>query len=1098
MSGKSFFDVTSNVKSTKLIYDVRTAFSGDEGSGEIEIADIKGNNLWFQYHITPVLGRHNKVQLLSIGMLDITEAKNYALKLNSAERLLHSVFDSSTTGICITDTNGIFVDVNSEYCKIYGYSREELIGQPFTKVVPTENQQLLQDLHDAFISGNEELDAEWTVQRKDGQFIDIYASAMLLEYSDGSRFKVTSVRDISENKKYHNLLTETQSKAHVGGWEFDVYTRELTWTEEVYNIFEISDSAKLSLDIMNEFFVDEAGLVLDQAINNSLEKGSVFDLELTAKTSANRTIWTRITCKPIVVHKKTIKLFGTIQDITLKKFNQQLMNASEQKYRAAFQNSMLGFFVTNPDGRIEDANIAACEMFGYTVEEFRELGRGGIIDPNTPHLEQMLKERLETGKASGELICIRKNGQRFHVEFTSAIYENDEGELNTTTIMHDISNRKTREHHLKLLESVLTNTQDAVLITEAEPLDEPGPRIIFVNEAFTKMTGYTSDEVLGKNPRILQGPKTDQKLLREFGEKLRRWETCELETINYKKNGEEFWINIKATPVANEDGWYTHWFAIERDVTERKNREIYRKLINDINQVMNSSFMLKDSLRGVLELFKPVLDFDLCEIWTVNMDKKIINMVAKYANNPEGERFYEMTKDNIVMKVGQGLPGTIWKKKERIHWNKIGSRKLYLRNKAASEIGLNTFLGYPLIHNNEVVATLLFGLREEHVHVENFDALIQPVCDQLSAEIRRKQLDEEIEMIFNFAPDIICVAGMDGYYKKVNPAMSQILGYSESELLTQPIKNFVHPDDIKITGKEIKGIKKGEGKSFFENRYIEKMAIQSGCHGQLQFSMKRGLIYSVAKNITDKKEADQRLNKLNDELESRAKALADSNAELEQFAYVASHDLQEPLRMISSFLSQIEKKYNDKLDDKGRQYIHFAVDGAQRMRSIILDLLEYSRVGRVETEYSDFNLGEVVNEVIQLYKAQLSETQGKISYSKLPEIRAIRVPIRQLLQNLIGNALKFRAKDRPPEIQISAKELKSFWEIKVKDNGIGISPDYSDRVFIIFQRLHTKQEYEGSGMGLAICKKIIEKHGGKIWVESNPGKGSTFHFTIKK
>ena len=258
------------------------------------------------------------------------------------------------------------------------------------------------------------------------------------------------------------------------------------------------------------------------------------------------------------------------------------------------------------------------------------------------------------------------------------------------------------------------------------------------------------------------------------------------------------------------------------------------------------------------------------------------------------------------------------------------------------------------------------------------------------------------------------------------------------------------------------------------------------------------MIYSVAKNITDKKEADQRLNKLNDELESRAKALADSNAELEQFAYVASHDLQEPLRMISSFLSQIEKKYNDKLDDKGRQYIHFAVDGAQRMRSIILDLLEYSRVGRVETEYSDFNLGEVVNEVIQLYKAQLSETQGKISYSKLPEIRAIRVPIRQLLQNLIGNALKFRAKDRPPEIQISAKELKSFWEIKVKDNGIGISPDYSDRVFIIFQRLHTKQEYEGSGMGLAICKKIIEKHGGKIWVESNPGKGSTFHFTIKK
>lgn len=1096
--GLSVFDLTGTNNLERFMSELKRAFKGETIHGERKEITTKDDFMWLEYNLTPVFDANKDVVLVSLGMIDITEAKEFALRLNSTEKLLHSVFDAATMGICITDEKGRFVDVNTEYCNIYGYTRDELIGQQFTIVVPPENRKMLKQLHDEFIAGAQELAAEWTVQRKDGSMIDIFASARLLVYDDGSRYKVTSVRDISENRKYHNLLSETQETAHVGGWEYDTFNRELSWTEEVFNIFELPENSSVSLDVFYTFFAEEAKAALEEAIQRSLQKGEVFDLELFGETTGGRPIWIRITCKPIRVHNKTIKLFGTIQDVTSRKLGDDQLFESEQKYRAAFQNSLLAFFVTNPDGTILDANPAAVEMFGYTMEEFRELGRTGIIDSDTPNLKSMLEERLAKGKVRGELICIRKSGERFPVEFTSALYRAADGLLHATTLMHDISDRKNREQHLRLLESVLTNTDDAVLITEAEPFDEPGPKIIYVNEAFTKMTGYTPEEVIGKSPRLLQGPNSDKKALKELSKALRNWETHEIETINYKKNGEEFWINFKVTPVADESGWYTHWFAIERDVTERKNKEIERKLISDISVAMNTEGTLRKSLEAALKCFEIIGDFELFEVWTVNRDKKHINLTARYGSGKVFRKFSDMTTDEITMDFGQGIQGQVWKTGEMIYWDDISHRTEFIRHKAAAKAGLKSAYGFPLIHNNEVVGVLLLGMTDIVKAHRYYVPMLKEVTEHFAAEITRKQLDEELERIFSFAPDVICVAGMDGFFKKVNPAMAELLGYSIEELLSHPITYFVHPDDKDRNGEEIHAIETGHGKTSFENRYVTKSGETIWLSWTTTILYEEGLIYSVAKNITDRKKADEKLRGMNEKLEQRAYDLARSNAELEQFAYVASHDLQEPLRMITSFLAQIEKKYNPVLDDKGRQYIHFAVDGAHRMRTIILDLLEYSRVGRVDTEFVYFNLGEVVNEVIQLFKALIAETGAKISYKNLPEVHAIRVTIRQLLQNLIGNALKFRAPDREPEIEIACTDRGAFWEFTVSDNGLGVGKEHLERIFVIFQRLHTRDQYEGSGMGLAICRKIMDTHGGKIWAESELGQGTTFHFTLPK
>src|SRR5574343_35737 len=241
------------------------------------------------------------------------------------------------------------------------------------------------------------------------------------------------------------------------------------------------------------------------------------------------------------------------------------------------------------------------------------------------------------------------------------------------------------------------------------------------------------------------------------------------------------------------------------------------------------------------------------------------------------------------------------------------------------------------------------------------------------------------------------------------------------------------------------------------------------------------------------------LEKLNYILDNRAKELSSTNKELEYFAYIISHDLQEPLRMISSFLSLLEKKYNDLLDEKGKKYIFFAVDGAMRMTSIILDILEFSRAGKYNEEPVEINVNDLVEEIIGYHKNAIKNRNVIIQYNNLPTIFCYKSPIIQIFQNLISNAIKYSKEDGDIIIQIDPfKADKNTWGFAVKDNGIGIEEKYFEKIFILFQRLLTREQDSGNGMGLAIVKKIIENLGGKIWVESTVNQGSTFYFTIAK
>jgi signal transduction histidine kinase/DNA-binding LacI/PurR family transcriptional regulator len=263
----------------------------------------------------------------------------------------------------------------------------------------------------------------------------------------------------------------------------------------------------------------------------------------------------------------------------------------------------------------------------------------------------------------------------------------------------------------------------------------------------------------------------------------------------------------------------------------------------------------------------------------------------------------------------------------------------------------------------------------------------------------------------------------------------------------------------------------------------DDVAVLQTMAGQLANAIANARLYDQAqREIAERKQAQAEL--------------ARSNAELEHFAYVASHDLQEPLRMVKSYLQLIERRYAGQLDEDADEFIAFAVDGAERMQALINDLLQYSRVTTHGKPFAPTDCTAVLDHALANLKVAIEESGAVVTHDSLPTVLADDVQLTQLLQNLVGNAIKFHKPDTPPQVHVGVEREDGEWLFSVQDNGIGIEPQHFERIFLIFQRLHSREEYEGTGIGLAVCKKIVERHGGRIWVESEPGKGSTFTFTM--
>ncbi len=383
------------------------------------------------------------------------------------------------------------------------------------------------------------------------------------------------------------------------------------------------------------------------------------------------------------------------------------------------------------------------------------------------------------------------------------------------------------------------------------------------------------------------------------------------------------------------------------------------------------------------------------------------------------------------------------------------------------------------------------ALRDESNHTTGFLGIGSDITERKQTLAALQESEARLQAFVDNAGSVIYIKNIQGRYILIN-RQYEALFHLKKEVVQDQTDYDIFPQDIADTFRQNDLRVLAAGKALES----EELAPQDdGLHTYLSIKFPLldalGIPYAVcgiSTDITERKRSEKALARQTEEL-------ARSNEELERFAYVASHDLQEPLRMVVSYLQLLERRYQGQLDATANEFIGYAVDGASRMQTLIRDLLSYSRVGTRTQAFALTDSAAMVDKAIANLQMAIAESSAIITHDPLPEVMVDASQFAQLFQNLMGNAIKFHG-EQPPQIHVSAERIADGWQFSVRDNGIGIEPEYTERIFVIFQRLHRRADYPGTGIGLAICKKIVERHGGRLWIESELGQGSVFYFTI--
>lgn len=392
-----------------------------------------------------------------------------------------------------------------------------------------------------------------------------------------------------------------------------------------------------------------------------------------------------------------------------------------------------------------------------------------------------------------------------------------------------------------------------------------------------------------------------------------------------------------------------------------------------------------------------------------------------------------------------------------------------------------------------VVATGAFGERfptQGGDEVARLAMSFNKVLDRLEDEAARRLEDSEsrYRLLAEHASDVIARVTADGRVRYVSPAIAALVGIDPVAVVGGRLQTFIHPADRDRVGARLASPGEGGAISFRMTRMAGgHVWVEASTHG---LGGEDGDVVAIIRDVTRRKAAE-------DALAAKTVDLERSNAELEQFAYVASHDLREPLRMVANYLQLIDRKLGDGKDEDLTDFLGFAIDGAKRMDRLILDLLEFSRVGRNRPDFEPVDLAEVLDAAAQPFRDKIAAAGGRLDLPEAaPAVDGDRQELARLFQNLIGNAVKYVPPDRAPEVVVSVAAEPEGVVVSVADNGIGIAEDHRERVFQIFQRLHSRDKYEGTGVGLAICRKIVDLHGGRIWIEANGDAGSVFRVAL--
>jgi PAS domain S-box-containing protein len=762
-----------------------------------------------------------------------------------------------------------------------------------------------------------------------------------------------------------------------------------------------------------------------------------------------------------------ILVTAAIRDISVRKAAERHLAQMEGRYRGLLEAAPDAMVVVNQDGDIVLLNLQAERQFGYRRDELlgqkviNIIPRGfaeRLIADETRSAADALAQQIGTGI---ELIGQRKDGGEFPIELMLSPLESAEGILVTAAI-RDISVRKNAEKYLAQMEGryrgLLEAAPDAMVV-----VNQDGD-IVLLNVQAERKFGYSRDELLGQKVTNIIPVGFAERLIadetRSAADALAQQIGTGIELIGQRKDGGEFPIELMLSPLDSAEGILVT--AAIRDISVRKEAE--RHLAR-----------MEGRYRGLLEAAP-----DAMVVVDENGDIMLLNVQA--------ERKFGYSRDELL---GQKVTNIIPKGfAERL----IADETRSAADALAQQIGTGIELIGQRKDGGEFPIELMLSPLESTEGIL-ITAAIRDISVRKNAEKYLAQMEGRYRGLLEAAPDAMVVVNQIGDIVLLNLQAEKQFGYRRDELLGQKVTSIIPEgfaerliaDRLRSaedalaqqigTGIELIGLRK-HGSEFPVELMLSPLESADGT-----------LVTAAIRDISVRKEAEK-------DLAQKVEELSRSNEELGQFAYIASHDLQEPLRMVASYTQLLSRRYTGKLDKDADEFIAFAVDGANRMQHLIQDLLTYSRVGTKVNDLRDTSGEDALQQALVNLQGAIADSGALVTHDLLPAVLADETQLVQLFQNLIGNAIKYQSPGIP-HVHVSAeKNGGGKWIFSVRDNGLGIDPRYFERIFGMFQRLHKRDEFDGTGIGLAICKKIVERHGGNISVASEPGKGSTFCFTI--
>lgn len=620
------------------------------------------------------------------------------------------------------------------------------------------------------------------------------------------------------------------------------------------------------------------------------------------------------------------------------------------------------------------------------------------------------------------------------------------------------------------LSSRINTLEDAIRILKIIPLpvclaEYNSGTIVFINNSFEKLAGLAESEIIGKNSVDLRFFTDHKERIRLLCEKVNPVSKRLFWTKKYiNVNGEEFYLSINSEIIILHNRQYMISTLFDLTEQTRMEKEMYNNILKEKDTLMADIGTMAKVGGWQVEIPSMVTT------WTDEVAKIHDLEPGTIVSVEKGISFYH---ENSRQKIAKAVSDAIEKLKP-----------FDLELQIVSARGVTKWvrtIGKPVVKDDVLIKVV---------------GTFQDITERKYHEEILVKNENRFRALIENSADVIVLTDSQRKIKYVSPAVQHILGYTMEELLGTFTHHFMHPDDLPGMMRLMDHLheKPGNIVKEIQCRLRHKKGHWIWVEGIGSNFLHEPSVRAIITNFHDisaRKEYEEKLNKHTRELES-------SNKELERFAYVTSHDLQEPLRMVSSFLQLLKKKYDTQLDESAHQYIRYAVEGAERMKSLITDLLNYSRAGTDKEKPTLVNIVTIIENLKEkVFVEKIRTLNAKIIIGNIPEITGYNTQLNQLFQNLISNALKYKS-EKNPVIRITCEDKGTAWQFAVEDNGLGIDENFYEKIFIIFQRLHARTEYSGTGIGLAICKKIVEKHKGKIWVTSEKDKGSIFYFTISK